>query len=87
LAISWAVARSTTVSRWIEGKCVRLATDGKLDEKQRLFHLISVSDLEEALRKKGLESISQAKVMTLEPSGEITIVKAVTSGLATDREV
>lgn len=76
--LSFAVARSDTVSRLIEGEPVALARDGVLDEKARLACKISRSDLAETLRQKGLDGLKdlpRTKALQLEPSGKISVLK------------
>ena len=73
---AWGVAESRTFSAIIEGAPVVLGENGNLDHDARKAHLVSNADLGEALRRRGIEHPSQAKSITLEPSGRITIVKA-----------
>jgi uncharacterized membrane protein YcaP (DUF421 family) len=72
------VARSRSLSRWVEGCPVVLASDGVVDEQARLRCKISIADLDESLRGKGLDGISaidQVKKLVLEPSGRISVVR------------
>jgi len=71
-------ARSRAVSSLVEGDPVAIARDGLVDEAARRRHKISRADLAAALRKSnlaGLEELAKTKAITLEPSGEITVVK------------
>ncbi|HWD28461.1 MAG TPA: YetF domain-containing protein [Rhizomicrobium sp.] len=77
-SLSWAVARNEWISRWVEGRAVVLADDGKLNERARRRHNVSRSDLAEALRREGLEGlddIGATRRVTLEPNGNITVLK------------
>jgi uncharacterized membrane protein YcaP (DUF421 family) len=76
--VSHAVARSEFLSHLLEGIPVTLARHGQLDQGARRAHMISNNDLDEALRAEGLEGlkdISKIKSITLEPSGELSVVK------------
>jgi uncharacterized membrane protein YcaP (DUF421 family) len=78
LALAHAVARSSWLSRLVEGGSVTLAKNGELDESRRRRHMISKSDLAEALRRcglNGLDDIAKTDRIELEPSGRINVVK------------
>jgi uncharacterized membrane protein YcaP (DUF421 family) len=77
------VARSPKAARWVEGRPIFLCTDGLIDDEARLRSKISMADLDEALREKGLDgldAIDQAKRLVLEPSGKISVVKKKQKG-------
>jgi uncharacterized membrane protein YcaP (DUF421 family) len=70
--------RWRAVRHWRDGWKVVLATDGVIDEHARLRCKISMADLDESLREKGLDglpAIGQARKLVLEPSGKISVVK------------
>lgn len=72
------VARNQTVAHIIEGEAVMLVDHGDIDHAQRQRSKISMADLREALRQEGVDGeahISNVKVMTLEPSGHLSVVK------------
>lgn len=72
------VARYPALGRWIEGAPVVLMQDGRVNEATRLRHMISQSDLAEALRRQGIDGtadVSNVKAMTLEPSGRISVIR------------
>jgi uncharacterized membrane protein YcaP (DUF421 family) len=69
------VARSPRLSRLVEGHGVKLAVDGRLDRGTSLRAAVSEKDLHEALRGSGVEDVSQTRLVTLEPSGKITVLK------------
>jgi uncharacterized membrane protein YcaP (DUF421 family) len=70
------VARSERLSEIIEGRAVELArAGGPLRHDEMLRHSVSGADLHEALRQAGLERASDARLVSLEPSGKITVVK------------
>lgn len=78
MGMHWLLAqiavRSRPLSYLIEGRPVELAKDGVPSSELRR-HAISQSDLGEALRQSGLESVENARRVTLEPSGRITVLK------------
>jgi uncharacterized membrane protein YcaP (DUF421 family) len=80
VALHWAlaqgVARSKRLSQIFEGSMVELARAGKVERSQLLHHAVSASDIEEALRQRGVERISDTRLIALEPSGKITVLKA-----------
>ena len=80
VALHWVlaqgVARSKGLSQIFEGSVIDLARAGKTDDSQLFRHAISKSDIEEALRQTGVERVSQTRLIALEPSGKITVVKA-----------
>ncbi len=72
------VARSPSLAHLVEGRAVKLIDHGKIDHDARRSHMISEADLHEALRQEGIDGEDHAgnvKVMTLEPSGKISVVK------------
>ncbi len=76
--VGYAVARSPTLAKFVEGEAVVLIRHGRIDHEARRRAMISESDLREALRQEGLDcefGIGQVKIMTLEPSGKISIVR------------
>jgi uncharacterized membrane protein YcaP (DUF421 family) len=74
--IAWGVSHSRTLSKYIEGGPIKLGENGEINDMLRKRNLISGADLGEALRQRGIEKSSQAKSITLEPSGRITVIKA-----------
>jgi uncharacterized membrane protein YcaP (DUF421 family) len=78
LLVAYAVAGSKSLSRLIEGPPVILARDGVLDNKMRLRHAVSQTDISEAMRSeqlKGMEEIGAVREMTLEVNGKLSILK------------
>lgn len=70
------VARSPRVAHLVEGGAVVLGHSGAVLERQLQRHNISVTDIHEALRKQGVADVAQTRRLTLEPSGNITVLKA-----------
>ena len=79
MALHWIIAqlaaRVHPVSRLVEGEPIVLAESGRHDATVRKQHGVTEADLAEALRGSGLEQPTQARRVTLEPSGRITILK------------
>jgi len=69
-------ARSERFAQLIEGGAVILGKSGTVSEQQLRLHNISATDFEEALRKEGVGSVAQTRQITLEPSGNITVLTA-----------
>lgn len=70
-----AVAQSNKLSLILEGPPIAIGRSGNLDPKAQLNELVSQSDLEEALRGSGIESIAEARLIVVEPSGKISVLK------------
>ena len=74
-SLSQASARWSVLSRLVEGGSVRLAKDGHVDDRILLRHAVSQAALEEALRRAGIETPAGARLIVLEPSGSISVLK------------
>lgn len=79
MALHWAVAhvsaRSALLSRLVEGPPVQLSEHGLLDPEMLRRHAISPATLEQALRGAGVETLTGARLVVLEPSGKISVLK------------
>lgn len=79
LALHWLLARAASrwnwASRLLEGVPVVLGQDGKVAPEALRRDGISRNDLGEALRQNGLEEVSGSRLVVLEPSGKITVLK------------
>lgn len=73
--LSQASVRSAKLSQLFEGRSIRLAEDGDLNELCLRAHAVTRADLNEALRGAGLEDASDARLIVLEPSGKISVIK------------
>lgn len=69
-------ARSARLARLIEGGAVILGQSGTVSQRQLRRHNISTTDLQEALRKEGVADPGKTRQITLEPSGNITVITA-----------
>ena len=73
--LSLGAAHSAFVSRLVEGRPRILGRDGRVDHRQDLRTAISKADLGEALRQAGVERVDQTRLLVLEPSGKISVLK------------
>jgi len=73
--VSLAAAASPTLSRLLEGRPVRIAERGALRDGVLVRHGITAAALEEALRGAGLRSVKETRVILLEPSGKLSVLK------------
>jgi uncharacterized membrane protein YcaP (DUF421 family) len=69
-------ARSSRFARLVEGGAVVLGHSGMVLEHQLRQHNITATDIHEALRKRGVADVAQTRQLTLEPSGNITVLEA-----------
>jgi len=69
-------ARSPRFAKLVEGGAVVLGRSGVALEGQLRRHNISKADIDEALRKQGVADVGETRQLTLEPSGNITVLKA-----------
>jgi uncharacterized membrane protein YcaP (DUF421 family) len=78
LILAFGVAHSPRLARWVEGDPVILSRDGEILEGARLSYKISLADLDESLREKGLDGLAElgkTRKLVLEPSGKISVIK------------
>lgn len=80
MVLHWLLAQTAARSRWVsklvEGGPVELARSGETRSGNIKRSGISPNDLEEALRQSGIEHITGTRLVVLEPSGKITVLKA-----------
>jgi uncharacterized membrane protein YcaP (DUF421 family) len=79
-ALHWVLARacahSNRFARLIEGRPVVIGEAGALLKPQMLRYNVSDTDCHEALRMRGIQEIAHTRRITLEPSGNITVLTA-----------
>jgi uncharacterized membrane protein YcaP (DUF421 family) len=73
--LAQAAARSPAMSRLFEGRARVLGRNGQVEHRRDLRTAISDADLEEALRQAGVERADQTRLLVLEPSGKISVLK------------
>lgn len=74
--LSHASAKWPSVSRLLEGSPVRLGANGAVDEGALRRHAVSRSALDAAFRGAGVDGAAGSRLIVLEPSGKLSIVKA-----------
>lgn len=78
MALHWllagACARWQGASRVLEGSAVVLGRDGNTDSATLAQYGISPAVLDEALRRRGVDSAARTTLILLEPSGQITVL-------------
>ncbi len=78
MGLHWALAhmaaRHKLFSKVLEGSSTILAEGGSLRHDIMLSHNITKADLDEALREKSLEDVSESKLIAVEPSGKINVL-------------
>lgn len=78
VALHWVLARaaaqSPILSRLVEGSAIELAREGAVIREHP--STVSESNLREALRASGVESLAETRLVVLEPSGSISVLKA-----------
>lgn len=73
--VGWVTARSRRIHGLVEGLAVKIIEDGVLDKDQLRKQGVSEMDLEEALRRAGLEHVSEVRRGWLETDGHITLIR------------
>jgi len=69
-------ARSSLISRLVEGNAINLGEGGRLRPHVRELWALTKSDLDEALRKNGIDDVKDTRKVVLEPSGTVTVLKS-----------
>jgi uncharacterized membrane protein YcaP (DUF421 family) len=72
-AIGWATYRWRAVERLLEGRPMRIVSDGKIHLGSLRRELITVSELRSALRKQGVARVVDCAAVILEPDGTLSI--------------
>ena len=73
--VGWLAARFPGFQRVVEGDPVRVIEDGKLDDRLLKREGVSRADLDEALRRCGLERVAEVKSGWVETDGRITLIR------------
>jgi uncharacterized membrane protein YcaP (DUF421 family) len=79
MAMHWLLAqgsaRSRLLSRIVEGSPIPLAREGDVDKRKLRRQSVSDADLNEALRQSGCERVEETRLIMLEPSGKVSVLK------------
>ena len=70
--VAYAAYKSRWFDRLIQGRPVRIVTDGKVHVKAIERERITLSELKSALRKQGIMSITECRRVILEPDGTLS---------------
>jgi uncharacterized membrane protein YcaP (DUF421 family) len=74
-AVGWAVYLSPWFEKLMVGRPIRVVTDGKVHVGALRSERLTLPELRSALRKQGIEGISECKRVILEPDGTLTAVR------------
>ena len=72
--IDWLGFYSPAMRRWLEPPPVLLVENGKMNRRNMRREFITTDELDQHLRKAGVENVSQVATAVMESSGEITVV-------------
>ena len=73
--VGWAVYRWPRLERLVQGRPVRIVTDGRVHVRAMRRELLSLSELRSALRKQGIMRIGDCERVVLEPDGTLSAVR------------
>lgn len=80
--LNWLVGYATWRWRWVErllqGRPLRIATDGKVHMGAMRRELLTLAELRSALRKQGISNIGDCARIVLEPDGTLSVVRSGT---------
>ena len=80
MGLHWLLARAAAVSprlsHLLEGRPVWLSQAGQIETSVLVRHGVSEAALHQALRSAGLEDASKTRLIVLEPSGKISVLKS-----------
>ncbi len=73
--VGYAVYRWPRLERLVQGRPVRMVTDGRVHLPAMRRELVTLSELRSALRKQGIMRISDCRQVVLEPDGTLSAVR------------
>ncbi len=73
--VGWASYRLPWVERLLQGRPVRIVSDGKVHLRALRRELITLAELRSALRKQGIARIGDCREVLLEPDGTLSAVR------------
>jgi len=73
--LAHAAAASRSLSRLLEGLSISLAVHGQVQTRTLIVNGVSAADLCEALHGSGIDDPSDTRLIMLEPSGKISVLK------------
>ncbi len=72
-AMGWATYRWRWAERLLEGRPLRIVSDGRIHFGAMRRELITLSELRSALRKQGVARITDCEAVILEPDGTLSV--------------
>ena len=73
--VGWAAYRWPRIERLLEGRPLAIVVDGKLRVRAMAKERITLEELRSALRKQGIDGVSQCQRAVLEADGTLSAVK------------
>ena len=73
--VGWAVYRWPRLERLVQGRPIRIVTDGRVHVPAMRRELLTLSELRSALRKQGIMRIGDCERVVLEPDGTLSAVR------------
>ena len=73
--VGWATYRFPQLEKLVQGPPIRIVTDGRVHQRALAKELITLEELRSALRKQGIQRISDAKRVVLESDGTFTAIR------------
>src|SRR5690606_24646419 len=74
--IGFAINRSETIERLMEGRPQLIIEDGRLNEKQLGGGTMSKQEVMMRLRQQGISDTGEVELAYMEPSGQISVLRA-----------
>jgi uncharacterized membrane protein YcaP (DUF421 family) len=71
IILEWIEVRSATFQKWLSGEPVVVIRDGQVDDRMLRKMRITYNQLDMRLRQKGITSLSEVRVGTIEINGEL----------------
>jgi uncharacterized membrane protein YcaP (DUF421 family) len=73
--VGWATYRWPGLERLLQGRPIRIVSDGRVHVRALRRELLTLSELRSALRKQGIMRVSDCKLVVLEPDGTLSAVR------------
>ncbi len=77
--LDWAAYHFKPIRHLVEGQPMPLIRDGKLLRKNMRRELLTLDDLNSALREHGIEKVEEVKLAVMESGGQISVVSRMPS--------
>jgi uncharacterized membrane protein YcaP (DUF421 family) len=79
VGLNWVVGYATwrwrRVERLVQGRPLRIVTEGKIHMGALQSERLTIAELHSALRKQGITRIADCELVTLEPDGTLSVVR------------